>query len=476
MLKKRNFRYGAFSAVMIVLAVIIVLVLNAVVSTLTDRFNLAADLSDSGLYALSEQTQEILGGLEQPVTIHVLTDESALATSNEYLAQLYQTLQEYGAYPKVSVDYIDLTLRPTFAKQFPELTLSENDVIVAGAERVQVLALNEMLQTTTSLNESTYTTRTSISSSAAEQKLTNAVMFVTAKDLVSISILDGFSDRDASGLERLLTDNSFLVNHQNLITDEIDPEASIAVLYGLQRDISEPVLGKLDKWLDNDGMQGKIVLIFADESASQLETVDAFLKEWGIEVGSGLTVERENSKYYFYPYYPVAQFGESDDSAAFAQTDNPVVMPFTRPLTTSQTTGNYTVTPLLTFSETASVMDTDGKLMTPDASISAMQLSCHTTYGTETRKSYLLMSGSWQAFSASVLTDNTFLNAEYLLRVLNTLTGRENVVDIVAKDFTEPTHALNSRQVLARIIIFAAVLPLIILGAGLAVFLRRRSG
>lgn len=309
--KGKHFRYSVYAAAMIVLAIVIALVLNAVVSRLSDRYNWSADLSDNKLYGLSEQTQTILNGLDRQVRIHVLTDETALATSNEYMAQLYQTLQAYGAYPHVEVDYVDLTLQPTFAKQYPDLTLSDNEVIVESEERVQLLELTQMLQTTTSLNESSYTTSTTISGSVAEQKLTNAVMFVTAQKLVTVSVLTGFSDRDPAGIEQLLTDNSFQVKQQSLITDEIDPEADIAVLYGLQRDISEPVLQKLDTWLDNDGQQGKTFLIFADESAPQLQTVDAFLREWGIEAGSGLAVEQENSKYYFYPYYPVAQFGES---------------------------------------------------------------------------------------------------------------------------------------------------------------------
>lgn len=310
----------------------------------------------------------------------------------------------------------------------------------------------------------------------AEQKLTNAVMFVTAQKLVTVSVLTGFSDRDPAGIEQLLTDNSFQVKQQSLITDEIDPEADIAVLYGLQRDISEPVLQKLDTWLDNDGQQGKTFLIFADESAPQLQTVDAFLREWGIEAGSGLAVEQENSKYYFYPYYPVAQFGESEYAERFAQRNNPIVMPFTKPVYSCATTGNYQVTPLLTFSDSASVLDADGAVTQTETAISAIQLSCHTNYGTQTNRSYLVYSGSWQAFSASILTDSTFLNAEYLLNLLNSLTNRENVVDIVTKDFSEPAHALTSQQVTTRIIVFAAVLPLCILCAGLLVFLRRRSG
>lgn len=474
--KKKHFRNGVYSTVMIVLAVIIALVLNAVVSELSDRFSWSVDLSENKIYALSSQTQTILEGLDQQVEIHVLTDETALATSNEYMAQLYQTLQAYGAYPQVKVDYVDLTLQPTFVKKYPDLTLSANEVIVISENRVQVLELAQMLQTTTSINESTYTTNTSISSSTAEQKLTNAIMFVSTQNLVTVSILDGFSDRDSTGIEQLLTGNSFLVERQNLITDEIDPEASVAVLYGLQRDISEPILEKIDAWMDNDGKQGRILLIFADESSPQLQTVDVFLREWGIESGNGLTVERENSKYYFYPYYPIAQFGEPEYSEIFAQTNNPIVMPFARPVFSCQTSSNYQVTPLLSFSDTASVMDVDGTVTTPDEPISAIQLSCHTTYGTQISKSYLAYFGSWQAFSASILSDSTFLNAEYLLNLLNTLTERENVVDIVAKDFSEPTHALTSQQVLLRTIIFTAVLPLTILCAGLIVFLRRRSG
>lgn len=470
--RRRNRR--VYAAAFTAAVVIILLVLNTIAGELSTRYGLSLDLTENHMYRLSEETTGYLDHLEKEVEIHVLADESSLAGKSSYLAQIYQTLENYKNSRHISLDYINLVLKPSFAGRYPDYELKENDVIVECEGRVRILHLSDMLKTETSIDYASYTTARSISASAAEQQLTNAIAFVSAANPVTVSVLTGYSDASAEALMQLLSNNGFLVKEQSLIVEEIDPEASAAVIYGLRSDISEEILSKLDVWLDHEGEQGKTLLIFADPNAPELPNVNAFLREWGMALKREAAVETETSNYYFYPYYPAARYGDEDFAGALPESDNPVIMAFTSPLKILDTRADYVVTPLLKLSESAKTMGTDGTIHLAKDTIYTMLLSTHTNYGEKTNASYVVLSGSTQAFSSALLSESAFSNGEYLLGVVNKLTGRGEGLKIAAKDFTAARHSLNQRQVLRRAAIFLGVLPFGILGAGIFVWLKRR--
>lgn len=475
-LEYRRFNLKVFSAAFTAMVVIILLIFNTIVSELSLRSDLALDLTENQMYGLSEETTEYLEGLEKEIKIHVLADEANLASGSVYLAQLYQTLENYGNTGHISLDYIDLVLKPGFAGKYPDYDLNENDVIVECEGRVRILHLTDMLETETSIDYASYTSTRSINASAAEQLLTNAIAFVSAEKPITASVLTGYSGTSADGVVQLLENNSFLVKEQSLIVEDIDPEATIAVIYGLQNDMSEEILSKLDVWLDNGGEQGKVLMIFADPNARELPNVDTFLKEWGMAFEKKVAIETEASNYYYYPYYPVAGYADEVFAGELSESDNPVIMAFTSPLRIVGTTANYVVTPLLNLSETAEIMELDGSIIPFEDMIYTMLLSTHTNYGEKTNASFVMLSGSCQAFSSSLLLDGAFSNAEYLVGVVNKLTGREEGLQIAAKDFTVARHSLNHQQILHRAVIFLGLIPLGMLGAGVFVWLIRRKG
>lgn len=452
----------------------VLLILNAIVGEVSDRKGLALDLTENRMYGLSEESAEFLRTLDREVEIHVLAEEESLAAGNTYLLQLYQTLENYDEYDFITVDYVNLTLHPTFVAQYSEYELEENDVIVSCGDRIRILNLYDMLQTETSLNYTSYSSATTIAASEAEQQLTNAVLSVSTDDLITVTVLTGYSDISAESFVNLLENNGFLIEQQSLITEEIDPQAEVAILYGLQSDLGEDILEKLDTWLNNGGKQGKNLLVFADANAGELPNMKLFLQEWGMTLGEGVAVETETGNYYYYPYYPVAEYQEEEYAGGLADSDNPLIMALTSPLGITDTPSGYQVTPLLSLADTAAVMDEEGNLTESEQEIYTMLLSTHTNYGTETNSSSVLLSGSCYAFSSTLLTDQTFSNAEYLLGIMNQLTGREAAIQIAAKDFSSARHSLNVEQIYSRAVIFAAVLPAAILIAGVAVWIIRR--
>ena len=87
-------RRGAFSAGLTALAVAAVLVFNLLAAQLPEQWA-QIDLTGSGIYNISETSQDYLAGLEDDVVIHVLTDKDTLDTRIVRFLDIYADLSDH---------------------------------------------------------------------------------------------------------------------------------------------------------------------------------------------------------------------------------------------------------------------------------------------------------------------------------------------------------------------------------------------
>lgn len=74
-----------------------------------------------------------------------------------------------------------------------------------------------------------------------------------------------------------------------------------------------------------------------------------------------------------------------------------------------------------------------------------------------------------------ISSTNAYNNANLLLNSVNTMTGKENSFVIPQKELQRQTLALDSSQlkVIGNVVIY--VIPLLVVAAGVIVFVRRRN-
>ena len=94
-------RRGAFSAGLTALAVAAVLVFNLLAAQLPEQWA-QIDLTGSGIYNISETSQDYLAGLEDDVVIHVLTDKDTLDTRIVRFLDIYADLSDH-----LTLEYTD---------------------------------------------------------------------------------------------------------------------------------------------------------------------------------------------------------------------------------------------------------------------------------------------------------------------------------------------------------------------------------
>ena len=278
-LKNRRLRMGSFATALTVVFIAVLIILNMIVSAISERFPVQLDLTTGKIYELSDETIEYLRTVEKDVNIYVLATEDSFGSPNEYYLQACETIKKFPQYnSRIKVQFIDLAKDPAFESKYSSYSMGTRDILLECGNKVQVVKTSDLFN----LENDSSTGYTYIRSSRTDEAITSAIMNVTSDYTPKIAILSAHSSFDASAFSSLLSQNNFEVVTQDLLLEEIDPEAEAAVLFAPSEDLDEAQLDKLDEFLDNGGQKGKTLLYFASANQPQLPNLEAFLSEWGI--------------------------------------------------------------------------------------------------------------------------------------------------------------------------------------------------
>ena len=320
---KRNFKHGTLAVVFTVLFLAAVVVLNVIVNIVSDRFDTTADLSDSGIYTLDEETTGYLDKLTMDVTVSVMNSETDFEGGGTYYKSVNELLKKMAMQNEhFKVQYLQIDQNPDFTSRFNGETLSTNYIVVESAEtgRHRILTpgsyfscnafrsqLSQYGYPETYIDQyveqyvnSSYASRV-IDGSNIEQAAISAMLYVTNTDPVRVAFTEGFGEGDAGTLSSLLSKNGYDVETINLQSvSEIDSDIDYIVMYAPTMDYDNDNLDKLAKFLDNDGAFGKNLVFFSssqvyyaktDEDSTALVNLSAFLAEWGIQIGDSIIMQ-----------------------------------------------------------------------------------------------------------------------------------------------------------------------------------------
>ncbi len=473
--KNKTSRLNSLLAVLIVIAIAITALVNVLAAEFSDKYLLSFDLTANAAYNIGTDTKEILENLTDDIEIYVLSDKSGFAGST-YLTQMRTILEKYPKYSHhISLEYIDYTTDPSFAANYPELTLSAGDVIVSGPYAVKQLPLARMFTYTYDENNSVV-----VSGSRVEEAVTSAIVGAVTDDPVYVGILTGNAvSEDRSTLETMLANNNFIVSEVDMVTGSLN-EYEVLFLLAPAQDLSEDVLSKFDEFLYNNGEYGKTLIYAASAEQSELTNLNVFLRDWGMSVDDGMIFETNESYAYGYqPYYPFTDYADETFKNLLKDPSEKVLMPAAKSISAVfDYKDNKTVTELLTFSSTAGVRPSDaGSNFTTDQATSwgpMPALLMSTMMTSSDNYSNVIVSSSAYALSSSILSNTSIANAQYWIAVLNTITDRQGAVSIESKSLEGNELAITTSAARTWSIILCVAIPLLVLLTGIFVYLRRR--
>ena len=457
----------------VIVVILLIVALNAVAVGLSRRFPLSADLTANRRYALSDASKSFLSGLDREIDVYVLAREETFSQASTYTSYVHVLLQQYAQYDRVHLHYVDYALDPTFAARYPELSLSENGIVVECEGRAEALEISDLFEYSYSATNEIQVT------SIAEARLASTISRVLRQEHIRAAILTGNGAQALEGLRELLEANGFEVGECSLALERFDPDVELMILAAPTADLTGGQLAGLEAWLKNDGNYGKTLFYAADISQLELPVLESFLKDWGVSVDDGAVFETSAARTtQNQPFFATVEFADADAAEGFEDADTPIVAPMARPLTLrfSFQEGYQTHT-LLQFSETSGVRPSDASrdFSADDATrrgpIPAL-VECTRTAGGEASRIYV--SGSTLLLDSTIIGGNVYLNRQYLLRLFSNLGGGTDLTNFTGKKLTDETVHIPTATANVLGVLLALALPCALIAAGIVILVRRR--
>lgn len=461
LLNKRTLKYGTNAAIITAAVIVLAIMLNLIIGML----DLRLDLTPNKLFSLSETTVDILNELDKDVEIIGLFDDGTIASDSEY-KQVTDLLSLYDKYPRVTVRYVDPDRNPGIINQLdPEdtLDLGKKDFVVRstvnGVEKKKKLEYNDLFEVKFSL----YTT-----GSNAEQGFTGAIKYVTSEYTPVVYFTEGHDEYEVDyyygTLKACLERNNFFVKTINLMTvDKMPDDAELVIVASPKRDFSYAERDVLDNYFYNGG---KAIFMFDYlENDPSFDQLNDLLGKFNLAINYDKVKETDEGRHLAQDPYTIVV--DVNSNSIIPRAFN-TFLTNSRSLTILKNVKDYiTTTSLITTSSTA-VGEMVNKSRGEDLT-GPLDIAVAVEYKGGQKPSKIIAMGN-STFAIQVYDDFYY----FFLQAMNWMVERKDDVIVPTKSYDMNRFNVTQRQANVMSWILVAVFPLLILGTGLRVYLRRR--
>jgi hypothetical protein len=474
--RRKNLRYGGYATVVS----LIVLVVLIVLTVLFEQLDLTVDLSNNKMYTPSDQTMKVLNSLDDDIELYGLY--STGTETKTYYAEVLRLMEQYARIcDKVTYETIDTLKNPTFVKEYISddssvSTVADGSVIIKNTAtgKYRLLGIMDFYSYTD--------TSTTIDEFCAEEALTTAIQYVSSDRTPVLYQLQGHGETELdSTFESYMRTTNYdfeTLNLAELTTDEIEVNIySSLLINNPQTDLSDDEYELLLSYLERGGH----MLIMLDyEVPNTLTNLSRLLARYGLsyEAGGEYVQETAYSNYAGYDYIILPKIAESHDITSNLDSNNNYIrMLHAVPIFVadqSELLRNIEITTLLTSSDTARLVNSENEDETGKFALAvAVEETKTSTDMNNVLQTRLVVIGNSSFINAS---NNYRTNGNYqmLAATLDYLQDEVSNVYITSKNLSAGTISVSMADFIGGFAAFVIVLPLVIMIAGVVIWVRRR--
>ncbi len=488
--KANKWKRGGMATLLSVVFVAIVVAVNIIITALTQRFpSMNIDLTVDRRNSLSQQALDIAGGITEDTDVILVGAEEAYRKDLLYanygfkfsqIANLAERLSE--ANPHIKTQFADPDTNPDLMAQYSAESLTNGMVLVRTEKRYKVLTVYDMFDMTQSQTTGATQTYTKVDSALA-----GALEMVNLEKVPVLTICTGhgelLSTQNMGQFTALMESQNFSVQEVDMLTEEIPEDTQVLMLPTPTGDYTEEEIAKLQAFLGNTERAEPVALLATfHPSQPELPRISGFLEEWGIGVHSGVVAESDTGR--------MAAANASYvlvDPAGNTLTENSydrLLAPSSAPLSlVFDSNAGITTESLWRTAESAYVITestTQEEADNPETAswtVAAMATKNVEVNGQQSPR-YVIVFGSSFVFTDSFIEATAFGNRDYICDLLAFATATDGSAVTVTPDSVETnvmdvTISRGAATVLG-LGVFTVGLPLLILAAGLVIFLKRR--
>jgi len=452
---------------------------NIGVQTLEERYGWTRDLSFNGYASTGEETADVLARLEHDVELYLLYQNGAVDTQLLALLNRYAVLSE-----RVSVLETDLARNPGILTRFEgdaEHPLEADTVIVSCPDTGRYKLLNyasDFISYSYNLETGSY----DLSGLTYEKELTEAIVYTAQSRIPTVGILQGHGELNEDALAVMisfLTSNNYDSRTVNLLSGDALDEVDMLLIASPQKDLSDAELEAMDAFA-RDGGTFFVMRDYTDPM-NTMPNYLALLSGYGVRPMEGVAVAdvEDTGSYYEEPLYLVPYMEPLDMTAMLLKNGMdlllmPAASAFETPGEPTETLTTATVLKTGPTGYVRSLRDGVDSIEKQPGDVEgeiSVALYAHRMHANG-NVSRMFASGSSATFTQEYLYQRAY-SEEFLLTVLGELMPDKTVsLDIMASTAFRPALTVGSQTMG---IVLVAVMPLLVMVAGLCVLLPRRN-
>ncbi|MGN0180113.1 MAG: Gldg family protein [Monoglobaceae bacterium] len=443
-----------------------VILVNAIVSAVAEKMPMKFDMTNDGVYNYSEETKQVLAEAEGEINIYALYPDS---TTGELVQTVRETLDNYRQMGKnITVTYKDPYEDPAFAAKYGN-DVTIGSVIVEQGDRFKVIPLEKICL------QNKYSGSVSID---AEKQLTSAIRYVSGLGReVKAYFVKGHNEYagKASAFASALESEGYMIDEITISADGIPEDADLIISLMPSVDFTAEEIAALDEYLLGGG---RAAFEFTAGGVNA-ERLNSYLSEWGLTVNNDFIVENDSSMAYRSRTgvpMPAPKIEKHTITEKLTDGDIRFIAPASCSIGLNKNNAQYAVvTSLLTTSKNSwgikdlSSNSTEKKDGDTEGPMTVAALAEKQDSG----KIFVL--GSLQATEMPGLLENaSYCNGDLVMNTLSYLTDKGDALNIRAKVISAEALSMSEKQVKVTSVLVQYILPLLILAAGLIVWLKRR--
>ena len=258
------------NALVATLAVVVIL---GLINFLATRYNYRIDLTETRLFTLAPQSQEVVKNLDKPVKVWVFD-----ANKNPFDRDLLENYQRQSK--NFEFEYVDPLARPSLTNKFGVKDYGEV-YLESGENRL-------LVQVVSSLNPQ---------ERLSESRLTNGLVKISNPNTSKIYFLQGHGERQlergegkiSQAVEALVDENYIAEPLKLTQSAKIPNDADAVILAGPQRALLEGEIQALRDYVNGGGN----LLVMVDPGVNP--ELDGLLEEWGVILDNRLAINVSES-------------------------------------------------------------------------------------------------------------------------------------------------------------------------------------
>lgn len=507
--KNKKFKYGSLSILLTAVIIAVVILLNVVISALFSSNLWYIYNVDGDILQISSLTDELfaehIDEKNDKIEIVFLTDKDRVNEVSAEMKQIHELAKLYeDRFEFIDLRYVDFENDPeqwlTDYLKSDNISVTASNVIVkkAGADAaMRILHANNFLVKDTSTN--------AYIAFAGERCFTMRILSLYASDTVAyvttghgekVMFADAEKDETAelNRLKDLLENTGFTVKEIDLTKEDISDDADLVVIAGPTRDFNgtKHDVNEIQKLTDFCNRKGSVMAFVDPGMITNMPNLDDFLSERGIEIQNDMVYEGSDysvptNSQSFYATFVTS--GQGSGLTAGVRDIADIKTIFTNACTIKiGSTGQGFHNTQKTATVVSSVLSTSrdaqkaefgnggqNKVAAPYADLMVL-MQKEWTSDNNKEYSYILACGSSSYISDASLS-GSYANDSVMYAALRAMAEKNPpaaVANIEFVNYADNSLIITNGEANTWMIIFAVIIPLLILTTGMVIYFKRR--